>query len=100
HFTATAGHTSFNIAGWDLSSLTITPATAASFTLTATVTETDRDGDTSSAAANLKIVTTTDWTHTGVLDGNGNANWSTGADWDNGVPPAALNAVFDSRITG
>jgi len=97
NFTATANSMSVDVASWDLSKLTITPANASNFTLTATVTEKDGDEDTSTAVANLKIGTTTDWTHTGALDSN--ANWSTAADWDNGVPNSGLNAVFDHSVT-
>src|SRR6185437_2619418 len=97
-FTASQGHTSLDVTtGWDLSKLTIIPGNSANFTLTATVIESDSDGQTSSASADLKVVTGTDWTHAGTLD-NG-ANWQTAADWDEGVPNSALNAVFDSSVT-
>jgi hypothetical protein len=97
-FTASQGHTSLDVTtGWDLSKLTITPGNSANFTLTATVIESDSDGQTSSASADLKVVTGTDWTHAGTVDNN--ANWQTAADWDEGVPNSALNAVFDSSVT-
>src|SRR6266516_2615956 len=49
-FTASPGHTSVDIIGWNLSSLTITPTTDTNFTLSVTATSTDGDGQTNTAS--------------------------------------------------
>jgi hypothetical protein len=55
-FTAIAGSTSVNVAGWTLASLAITPPNDTSFTLTATATEQNAAGMTSSASANEAVI--------------------------------------------
>ncbi len=49
-FTASPGHTSVDIIGWNLSSLTLTPTTDTNFTLSVTATSTDGDGQTNTAS--------------------------------------------------
>ena len=50
-FTATSGHTSIDVKGWTLSSLTVTTVNDVNFTLKATATVVDVDGNTSTAQA-------------------------------------------------
>jgi|GEM_PF-2083991 len=58
-FTATAGHTSQDVAGWNLSSLTITPPTEfeGSFTLKIAASERDSEGDVSATVTATECVT-------------------------------------------
>ena len=57
-FTATAGNTSFDVAGWSLSSLKITPPTEfeGCFTLTIAATERDSEGDISATVTATEVV--------------------------------------------
>jgi hypothetical protein len=55
-FTATAGSTSVNVAGWTLSGLKITPTNDSNFTLTATATAKDGAGNTSNASASETVI--------------------------------------------
>ena len=58
-FTATAGNTSFDVAGWSLSCLKITPPTEfeGSFTLKIAATDRDSEGDISSRVTAIECVT-------------------------------------------
>jgi hypothetical protein len=55
-FTATARNASVDITGWTLSSLTITPTTAANFTLTVTAASTDSGGQTGTASTTETVI--------------------------------------------
>ncbi len=57
-FTATAGHTSVNVGGWALSSLTITPSTDVNFTLSAAATVKDAEGNLSTAVTTEAVTVT------------------------------------------
>ena len=54
-FTAAAGNTSVNVAGWNLSSLRVTPANDANFTLAVAAAAQDAEGNTSSASASEAV---------------------------------------------
>ena len=56
-FTATSGHTSVDVSGWNLSNLTITPTNDHNFALTVTGTVKDQDGDISAATTTTQTIT-------------------------------------------
>src|SRR5579871_592747 len=56
HHATSNGSTPISVVGWNLSTLTITPAGDRNFTLTATATEKDSDGDISSVTTATELV--------------------------------------------